>query len=264
MKRIAVTYLGLASLSAVLLACSSGGTTGSSGDAPSDVDAAADAGNIDSTAPGTSADAGNTDSTTPGVLTPTFDVTINGKLRKVVAQTTKQGWVYVFDRATGQPVWPIVERPVPQSDVPGEKTSPTQPFPTNPPAFERQGVSEADLIDFTPELHAEALKVIARYKIGPIFTPPIVSRADGLLGILMLPATTGGANWQGGSLDPETGLLYVFSNTEIAPLGLVQQPARSDMRYVEGIARAAGEGGGGGGSRGGGGGGLGKCGSRQT
>ena len=94
------------------------------------------------------------------------DITVDGRRIKAIAQPTKQGWVYVFDRATGQPVWPIVERPVPQSDVPGEKTSPTQPFPTKPPAFERQGVSEADLIDFTPELHAEALKVIARYKIG--------------------------------------------------------------------------------------------------
>ncbi|MGC4083535.1 MAG: hypothetical protein QM736_15845 [Vicinamibacterales bacterium] len=167
------------------------------------------------------------------------DITVGGRRIKAIAQPTKQGWVYVFDRTTGQPVWPIVERPVPQSDVPGEKTSPTQPFPSKPPAFDRQGVTENDLIDFTPELRSEALKVIARYKIGPIFTPPIVSDANGLLGILMLPATTGGANWQGGSLDPESGLLYVFSNTEIAPLGLVQDPKRSDMRYVEGIARPA-------------------------
>ncbi|MGE3959752.1 MAG: pyrroloquinoline quinone-dependent dehydrogenase [Vicinamibacterales bacterium] len=173
------------------------------------------------------------------------DITVDGRRIKAIAQPTKQGWVYVFDRATGQPVWPIVEKPVPQSDVPGEKTSPTQPFPTRPPAFERQGVSEDDLIDFTPALRAEALQVIARYKIGPIFTPPVVSDPNGTLGILMLPATTGGANWQGGSLDPETNLLYVFSNTEIAPLGLLQDPKRSDMRYVEGIARPAGSAGGG-------------------
>jgi quinoprotein glucose dehydrogenase len=168
------------------------------------------------------------------------DITVNGRRIKAVAQPTKQGWVYVFDRATGTPVWPIVERPVPQSDAPGERTSPTQPFPTKPPAFDRQGVSEADLIDFTPELHAEALKLVEKYKIGPIFTPPVVSNPAGPLATLMLPATTGGANWQGGSLDPETGTLFVFSNTEIGAIGLVQDPKRSDMRYVEGVARAAG------------------------
>lgn len=164
------------------------------------------------------------------------DITVDGKRIKAIAQPTKQGWVYVFDRATGEPVWPIVERPVPQSDAPGERTSPTQPFPSRPPAFDRQGVSLDDLIDFTPELRAEAEKLVSRFKIGPIFTPPVVSNPDGPLATLMLPATTGGANWQGGALDPETGLLYVFSNTEIGPIGLVQDPRRSDMRYVEGMA----------------------------
>ncbi len=165
------------------------------------------------------------------------DITVNGRSIQAIAQPTKQGWVFVFDRATGEPVWPIVERPVPQSDAPGERTSPTQPFPSRPPAFDRQGVSLDDLIDFTPELHAEAVKLVSGFRIGPIFTPPVVSNPDGPLATLMLPATTGGANWQGGSLDPETGRLYLFSNTEIGPIGLVQDPKRSDMRYVEGMAR---------------------------
>ncbi len=100
------------------------------------------------------------------------DVMIDGRMRKIAAQATKQGWVYVLDRATGEPIWPIVERPVPQSDVPGEKTSPTQPFVTKPPAFDRQGVTIDDLIDFTPELRAEAVKLVSRFKLGPLFTPP--------------------------------------------------------------------------------------------
>ena len=116
----------------------------------------------------------------------------------------------------GQPVWPIEERPVEQSTFPVEKTSPTQPFVTKPPAFDRQGVSLDDLIDFTPELRAEAVKMVSRYKIGPIFTPPVVSTWPGPLATLMLPSTTGGANWQGGSFDPETNIFYIFSNTQIA------------------------------------------------
>lgn len=167
------------------------------------------------------------------------DINVDGVAIKAIAQPTKQGWVYVFDRVTGKPVWPIEERPVPQSDAPGEKTSATQPFPTKPPAFDRQGTSVDDLIDFTPAIKAEAVRVAARYKLGPIFTPAVVSRPEGPLGTLMLPATTGGANWQGGSYDPETGLLYVFSNTQIGAIGLVQDPERSDMTYVEGAARAA-------------------------
>jgi quinoprotein glucose dehydrogenase len=130
--------------------------------------------------------------------------------------------------------------------VPGEKTSPTQPFPTRPPAYARQSVGIDDLIDFTPELRAEATQLVSRYQIGPIFTPAVVSNPSGPLATLMLPATTGGANWQGGSYDPETGLIYVFSNTEVGPIGLVQDPKRSEMTYVEGIARppdAAAEGG---------------------
>jgi quinoprotein glucose dehydrogenase len=169
------------------------------------------------------------------------DVTIDGRPRKILAQPTKQGWLYVFDRETGQPIWPIEERAVAPSDVPGEKAYPTQKFVTKPPAFERQGVSIDDLIDFTPELRAEAVKLVSRFKIGPIFTPPVVSRFDGPLGMLMLPNVTGGANWQGGSFDPETGVFYIFTNTEISSVGLVPGAERpnepSDMTYVRGQAR---------------------------
>jgi quinoprotein glucose dehydrogenase len=166
------------------------------------------------------------------------DLTVDGKLIKAIAQPTKQGWVYVFDRATGAPVWPIEERPVEKGDVPREWYSPTQPFVTKPPAFERQGVTHDDLIDFTPELRAEAIKVVSRYKIGPLFTPPVVSKWEGPLGTLMLPNVTGGANWQGGSLDPETNILYIFSNTNISALQLAPpDPERSDMLLARGVAR---------------------------
>jgi quinoprotein glucose dehydrogenase len=136
-------------------------------------------------------------------------------------------------------VWPIVERAVEKGDVPGEWYSPTQPFVTKPPPFERQGVSVDDLIDFTPELRAEAIKVASRYKIGPLFTPPVVSTWPGPLGILMLPNITGGANWQGGSFDPETKMFYIFTNTSISSLGMVPgNPERNkDFAYIQGVAR---------------------------
>ena len=165
------------------------------------------------------------------------DITVDGREIQAVAQPTKQGWVYVFDRRTGEPVWPIEEREVEQSDVPGEQSSLTQPFVTKPPPFERQGVSVDDLIDFTPELRSEARALVASYKMGPLFTPPVVSRWAGPRATLMLPAITGGANWQGGSLDPETGILYIFSNTDIAALGLVPPaPEQSDMDFIRGFA----------------------------
>jgi quinoprotein glucose dehydrogenase len=165
------------------------------------------------------------------------DITVDGKAIKAIALPTKQGWVYTFDRVTGTPVWPIEERPVEKGDVPGETYSPTQPFVTKPPPFEAQGVSIDDLIDFTPELRAEAIKIVSRYKIGPLFTPPVVSKFEGPLGTLMRPSNTGGANWQGGSLDPETKILYVFSNNNPSAHGLVPpEVKRSDMRYVQGRA----------------------------
>jgi len=164
------------------------------------------------------------------------DVTVDGRPIKAVAQPTKQGFIYVFDRATGRPIWPIEERAVPKGDVPGEWYSATQPFPTKPPAFERQGVSIDDLIDFTPELRAEAVKLASLYKLGPIFTPPVASKWEGPRAMLMLPSTTGGANWQGGSYDPDTGIMYIFSNTGITDIGLVNNPQLSDMNFIRGTA----------------------------
>ena len=107
------------------------------------------------------------------------DITVGGKAVKAVSIMGKQAMVYVFDRATGQPVWPIEERPVPQGDVPGEKYSPTQPFPTKPPPYDHQGVTPDNLIDFTPELRAEAVKLMSRYKTGPIFTPTVAQQGGG-------------------------------------------------------------------------------------
>src|SRR5581483_3127893 len=161
-----------------------------------------------------------------------LDITVNGKRIKAVAQVTKQAFVYVFDRVTGKPVWPIEERPVPQSDVPGEKTSATQPFPTKPAAFDRQGFSPDDVVDFTPELKAEAMKIVSQYKMGPIFTPAIVFDSKGKKGTLMLPHATGGANWQGAAADPETGVLYVPSVTNPYVAALVHDPAHSNMEYI--------------------------------
>ena len=177
------------------------------------------------------------------------DITVDGKKIKAVAAVTKQGFTYVFDRVTGQPVWPIVEKPVPQSTVPGEKTAATQPFPTKPPAFEHQGTSLDDALDFTPEIKAEAQKIMSQYNLGPLFTPPIVVDTDGKKGTLLSPSHVGGANWQGGAFDPETGMLYVASVNNPDSLGLsVADPKRSDMGYVGG----GGGGRGGGGERGGG------------
>jgi quinoprotein glucose dehydrogenase len=163
-----------------------------------------------------------------------IDITMGGRRIKAVAQVTKQAFTYVFDRVTGQPVWPIEERPVEASKVPGERLSPTQPFPTKPPAFDRQGVTLDDLIDFTPELKAEAVKMVSDYRIGPLYTPQVVAGADGKRGLLMMPAATGGANWQGGAVDPDTGVLYVSSGTQMTPMALVHDPARSDMNYIGG------------------------------
>src|SRR5665213_282306 len=137
------------------------------------------------------------------------DITVNGRNIKAVAQPTKQSILYVFDRVTGQPVWPNDERPVEKGDVPGEWYSPTQPIPIKPPAYDRNGISVDDLIDFTPELRAEALNLIKRYKIGPIFTPPSLSNLEGPLATLTLGTNNGGTNWAGGSYDPETHILYV-------------------------------------------------------
>jgi quinoprotein glucose dehydrogenase len=167
-----------------------------------------------------------------------IDITVNGRAIKALAQPTKQSFLYVFDRVTGQPVWPIEERPVAKGDVPGEWYSPTQPFPTKPPAYDTQGTSVDDLIDWTPEIKAEALKVAAKYKLGPLFTPPVVSTWPAPLATLMLPSAGGGSNWFGGSFDPETKILYTFSVKTPTALGLSKSDgSRSDMNYISGTAR---------------------------
>jgi quinoprotein glucose dehydrogenase len=144
-----------------------------------------------------------------------LDINVNGQKIKAVAQVTKQAFTYVFDRVTGKPVWPIEERPVEQSELPREKTSPTQPFPTKPKPFDVQEVNLDNLIDFTPELKAEAVKMVSEYKLGGVFSPPMPAGKDGKKGLLKVPNATGGANWQGGAADPETGILYVASGTSV-------------------------------------------------
>ena len=163
-----------------------------------------------------------------------MDITVDGKPIKAIAVPSKQGWLYTFDRVTGQPVWPIVEKPVEKGTVPGEWYSPTQPHVTKPAAFDRQGVTENDLVDFTPEIKEEALRIFRLHKTGPIFTPPIVAGADGKPAMLMLPTSTGGANWEGGAYDPETKIAYIFSTTVIRQVALVNDPARSNMNYILG------------------------------
>jgi quinoprotein glucose dehydrogenase len=170
------------------------------------------------------------------------DVMIDGKLRKIVALPTKETFLYVFDRITGEPIWPIVERPVPQSDVPGEKTSKTQPFPTKPPAYSRQAVTEDDLIDWTPELHAQALAQFRMYKNGPMFNPGVVSQANGPLAAMTIGTAGGGTNWPGGSFDPVTNIAYLYAcNSCLTPIGLIEPPEgfQTDVRYVAGQAGAA-------------------------
>ncbi|MEW6322705.1 MAG: PQQ-binding-like beta-propeller repeat protein [Acidobacteriota bacterium] len=159
------------------------------------------------------------------------DLTIDGRARKIVAQPTKQGLLFVFDRQTGEPIWPIEERPVERGTVPREWYSPTQPIPSKPPAFERNGFSEDFVLDFTPALKAEALRIVARHKIGPLYTPPIVKGEGGKDGLLFIP---NGPNWPGGSYDPETGMLYVYSHTLTRVLSLVNDPKRSDMHFING------------------------------
>jgi quinoprotein glucose dehydrogenase len=166
------------------------------------------------------------------------DINVNGKAIKAVAQPTKQGFLYVFDRITGKPVWPIEERPVEKGNVPGEWYAPTQPFPSKPPAYSRNGVTPDVLIDFTPALHDEALTKIAQYKIGPVFTPPVESKVGGPLATLTLGTASGGTNWPGASYDPETHIVYAYAcNACLTPIGLVPAPKEiSDMRYIMGIA----------------------------
>ncbi|HUH14183.1 MAG TPA: PQQ-binding-like beta-propeller repeat protein [Longimicrobiales bacterium] len=164
-----------------------------------------------------------------------LDVTVNGRRTPIVVETTKQGFAYVLNRETGEPVWPMEERAVPQSDIPGERTSPTQPFPTKPPPFELQGMTEDHLIDYTPELRAEALAIARNYRMGPLFTPPSLAEApDGTQGAFVVPGANGGANIPGGSsVDPETGVLYVASQRGHSVISMVPGESRgSNAGYV--------------------------------
>jgi quinoprotein glucose dehydrogenase len=165
------------------------------------------------------------------------DITINGRTVKAVAQPTKQAFMYVLNRETGEPIWPIVEKPVEKGTVPGEWYSPTQPFPTKPPAFDLQGISINDLIDFTPQLRAEAVQLVSKYKLGPMFTPGVVSKFEGPLATLTAATAGGGSNWPGGSYDPETHIAYVSSQTTVTAIGLVPGGTRSDIMYISGQAR---------------------------
>jgi quinoprotein glucose dehydrogenase len=168
------------------------------------------------------------------------DITVDGKPVKALAQPTKQSILYVFNRVTGQPIWPIVERPAPKGDVPGEWYAATQPIPTRPPFYGRNGLSADDLIDFTPDLKQQALKTVSKYKLGPVFTPPVVSRGKGPIATLIIGYPFGGTNWPGGSFDPETRILYVFSQASVGILGLVPPDAgTSDLAYVVGTDSGA-------------------------
>ncbi|HEY7171816.1 MAG TPA: PQQ-binding-like beta-propeller repeat protein [Vicinamibacterales bacterium] len=166
-----------------------------------------------------------------------IDTTVEGRPRKLVAVPSKVSWLYVFDRISGAPIWPIEERAVPQSDVPGEKTARTQPHPTRPPAYARQYLDETkDLIDFTPEMRAQALQILKRYKNGPLFNPPIVGSNTGLIGAINIGNAGGGTNWPGGSFDGETGIVYVQANNAgVSSFSVRKPPAGfSDITYVSG------------------------------
>ena len=166
------------------------------------------------------------------------DITVDGRAIQAVALPTKQGFLYVFDRVTGRPVWPINEQTVARGDVPGEWYSPTQPIPSRPRAYARNGISVDDLIDFTPALRDQARTLVAKYKIGPVFTPPVVSREGGPLATLTLGTASGGTNWPGGSYDPETHTVYVYAcNACVTSIGLVHPPKEmSDMNFILGAA----------------------------
>ena len=169
--------------------------------------------------------------TAPNLL----DIRVKRKKIKAIVQATKQGWAYVFDRKTGKPVWPMEERKVPASDVPGEKTSPTQLYPTWPLPFELQEVTVDELIDFTPELRAQAVELASKYRMGPIFTPPSLAEdpEDGTQGTFVMPGANGGANIPGGAVvDPETGIFYVASEKRHSVIRLVNDPEKSSMNYI--------------------------------
>jgi len=169
-----------------------------------------------------------------------LDISVNGRPIKAVAQVTKQGFVFTFDRVTGQPVWPIEERTVPPSGVPGEHASPTQPFPTRPAPFEYQGVTIDDLVDFTPEIRAMAVAAIRNFTIGSLYTPPSVVVAGGNQGTIGRPSAGGGANWSGAAVDPQSGMLYVPSRNTMSIFRLEppQPELKSTLRFLEARSNA--------------------------
>ncbi|MBU22385.1 MAG: hypothetical protein CL476_04690 [Acidobacteria bacterium] len=170
-----------------------------------------------------------------------MDVTVDGLEVPAVVQLTKQSLVFAFDRVTGDPLWPIEELPVPASDVPGERTSPTQPFPTKPAPLDQQGATEDDLIDLTPELRAEALEIAGRFRLGPLYASPSLAEADdGTIGTFQVPGTAGGALWEGGAVDVESGVLYVGTTTGLTVLSLTHDPDASDVEYISAGVRVAG------------------------
>lgn len=163
------------------------------------------------------------------------DINVDGRSIKAVVAISKQGFSYVFDRISGEPVWPIIERAVPASNVPGEELSPTQPFPTKPAAFEPQGISDETLIDFTAELRREALQSIEKFDYGPLFTPP------SLRGTINFPGWAGGGQWNGAAFDPDTGLYYIPSVSSPIVVQLVEaDPEKSNLNYVRGGASSVG------------------------
>jgi quinoprotein glucose dehydrogenase len=164
------------------------------------------------------------------------DITVNGRAVKAVAMPSKQGFLYVFDRVSGQPVWPIEERPVPKGNVPREWYSPTQPFPTKPPAYSRQNLTIDELNDFTPELRAEAIKIASKFYLAKLYDPLVLSKLEGPYKSLTFATALGGTNWPGGSYDPETHTVYVSSNHQVVGLGLlpVTDPRFSSSAYVGG------------------------------
>ena len=161
------------------------------------------------------------------------NMTVGGRPVKALVQLTKQAYAYVLDRVTGEPVWPFEERPAPASDVPGERAWPTQPHPTKPPAYDYQGYVENDLIDFTPQLRAQAIKIAGQYRLGPVFTPPSEVKPDGTKGTWYNPGGTGGSLWQGGGFDPETSYFYIPSKTGPGIISVANDPS-SDLRFSRG------------------------------
>ena len=150
------------------------------------------------------------------------EITVDGKRIRAATQANKAAFLYVLDRTNGRPVWPIEERPVPQSTVPGERSSPTQPFPTKPPAFDLQGISDDDLIDYSPGLKERARTIAKQYVMGPVFSPPSVPGDGGKNPMLVQPGAWGSANWNTGAFDPDTGYYYAISQT----LGPANRTAR--------------------------------------